>query len=73
MVCGCWSCIERTPANITYPIGGIMQNCDVGVLGVGRMGRGIAATFLRAGLTTGVYDVDDQRMRDMARQDAALA
>lgn len=50
-----------------------MQNCDVGVLGVGRMGGGIAATFLRAGLATGVYDVDDHRMREMAQQDAELA
>jgi len=37
------------------------------------MGRGIAANFLRAGLPTGVYDVDDHRMRDMAQQDAELA
>src|SRR4030095_11529850 len=50
-----------------------MQNCDVGVLGVGRMGGGIAATFLRAGLATGVYDVDDHRMRDMGQQGAELA
>ena len=50
-----------------------MQDCEVGVLGVGRMGGGIAATFLRAGLLTGVYDVDDHRMRDMAQQDAELA
>src|SRR5436309_986462 len=47
-----------------------MQDCEVGVLGVGRMGGGIAATFLRAGLLTGVYDVDDHRMSDMAQQDA---
>ena len=50
-----------------------MQNCEVGVLGVGRMGGGLAATFLRAGLPTGVYDVDDHRMRAMAQQDAELA
>jgi len=50
-----------------------MQNCEVGVLGVGRMGRGIAANFLRAGLPTGVYDVDDHRMRDVAQPDAELA
>jgi 3-hydroxyisobutyrate dehydrogenase len=37
------------------------------------MGAGIAATFLRAGLSTGVYDVDDDRMRDMAQQEAELA
>jgi 3-hydroxyisobutyrate dehydrogenase len=37
------------------------------------MGGGIAATFLRAGVATGVYDVDDRRMRDMAQQEAELA
>src|SRR5688572_2888382 len=50
-----------------------MQDCEVGVLGVGRMGGGIAATFLRAGLPTGVYDIDDRRMREMGQQEAELA
>ncbi|HZT05939.1 MAG TPA: NAD(P)-binding domain-containing protein [Chloroflexota bacterium] len=50
-----------------------MQDCEVGVLGVGRMGGGIAARYLRAGLPTGVYDVDPARMREMGRIDAELA
>ncbi len=50
-----------------------MQDCEVGVLGVGHMGRGIAANYLRAGLPTGVYDIDATRMREMAELDAELA
>jgi 3-hydroxyisobutyrate dehydrogenase-like beta-hydroxyacid dehydrogenase len=50
-----------------------VQNCEVGVLGVGRMGGGIAASYLRAGVPTGVYDVDPNRMREMAQKDAELA
>jgi 3-hydroxyisobutyrate dehydrogenase-like beta-hydroxyacid dehydrogenase len=37
------------------------------------MGGGIAASYLRAGLPTGVYDVDSVRMREMAQKDAELA
>ncbi len=50
-----------------------MQHCDVGVLGVGHMGKGIAASYLRAGLPTGVYDIDPARMQEMAELDAELA
>ncbi len=50
-----------------------MQDCEVGVLGAGHMGRGIAANYLRAGLPTGVYDVEPARMREMAELDAELA
>ncbi len=50
-----------------------MQDCEIGVLGVGRMGRGIAASYLRAGLPTGVYDVDPGCMHAMAQQEAELA
>jgi 3-hydroxyisobutyrate dehydrogenase-like beta-hydroxyacid dehydrogenase len=50
-----------------------MQDCEVGVLGIGRMGGGIAANYLRGGLSTGVYDVDAARMRALAQQDAELA
>jgi 3-hydroxyisobutyrate dehydrogenase-like beta-hydroxyacid dehydrogenase len=37
------------------------------------MGGGIAASYLRAGLPTGVYDIDPGCMRDLAQQDAELA
>jgi 3-hydroxyisobutyrate dehydrogenase len=50
-----------------------VQDCPVGVLGVGHMGKGIAASFLGAGLRTGVYDVEPARMREMAELDAELA
>src|ERR1044071_9666102 len=50
-----------------------MQNCQVGVLGVGHMGKGIASSYLRAGFQTGVYDVDAQRMQEMGELDADLA
>ncbi len=50
-----------------------MQAWEVGVLGVGRMGGGIATSYLRAGLSTGVYDIDPGRMRAMAQQEAELA
>jgi 3-hydroxyisobutyrate dehydrogenase len=50
-----------------------MQDCQIGVLGVGRMGKGIAGSYARAGLTTGVYDIDPERMREMAQLDAELA
>ena len=50
-----------------------MQDCQVGILGTGRMGKGIAGSYLRAGLPTGVYDVDPIRMREMAQLDAELA
>jgi 3-hydroxyisobutyrate dehydrogenase-like beta-hydroxyacid dehydrogenase len=40
---------------------------------VGHMGKGIASSYLRAGLQTGVYDIDSVRMREMAELDAELA
>jgi 3-hydroxyisobutyrate dehydrogenase len=50
-----------------------MQNCQVGVLGIGHMGSSIAANYLRAGLTTGVYDLNPVRMQELAELDAELA
>jgi 3-hydroxyisobutyrate dehydrogenase-like beta-hydroxyacid dehydrogenase len=50
-----------------------MQECQIGVIGVGHMGNGIAASYLRAGLRTGLYDVNPLRMQEMAELDAELA
>jgi 3-hydroxyisobutyrate dehydrogenase-like beta-hydroxyacid dehydrogenase len=47
-----------------------MQDCHVGVIGVGNMGRGIASSYLRAGHATGVFDISPSATADL---DAAVA
>jgi 3-hydroxyisobutyrate dehydrogenase-like beta-hydroxyacid dehydrogenase len=51
----------------------MMQDCRVGVIGVGNMGKGIATNYLRAGYATGVYDVDPTPMRELAVLEAEIA
>jgi len=45
----------------------------MGVIGIGRMGKGIAATYLRAGLSVAVFDVDSAPVQELAALGAEVA
>jgi 3-hydroxyisobutyrate dehydrogenase-like beta-hydroxyacid dehydrogenase len=50
-----------------------MQDCQVGVVGVGNMGKGIATSYLQAGYATGAYDINPAAMHELATLEAEPA